>query len=92
MILPVNLHASAGQAEREAFLALQARLPALFRDVFGNRPRAAYRCRLPGPEPGPAGAGEGRGCAPPRGAHAQHADANANADAAARDLPGRETG
>jgi hypothetical protein len=46
MILPVTPHASAGPAERDAFLALQARLPALFRDVFGNRsaPRTVVVC------------------------------------------------
>jgi PGM1 C-terminal domain len=43
---PENLPDGSGAAEREAFLALQARLPGLFRGVFGDRsaPRTVVVC------------------------------------------------
>ena len=46
MTHPVNLPACSSLAEREAFQALQARLPSLFRDVFSNRtaPRTVVVC------------------------------------------------
>ena len=46
MTHPMNLPAGSSVAEREAFLALQARLPGLFRDVFSERsaPRTVVVC------------------------------------------------